>query len=110
MVFRLSTGDFGVDNYKDETSFLGVVAWIIWLIAVLVLNIILMNFLIAVISESYERVMQRLVAESYKVKVHMIVEKEQLFSNEEKKSEKLFPSYLVIRKPVDFSNHEGAEW
>jgi len=76
MVFRLSTGDFGMDNFKDEASFLGVVAWIIWLIAVLVLNIVLMNFLIAVISESYERVMQKLVAESYKVKVNMIVEKE----------------------------------
>jgi len=52
------------------------VAWIIWIVAVLVLNIVLMNFLIAVISESYERVMQKLVAESYKVKVNMIVEKE----------------------------------
>ena len=76
MIFRLSTGDFGVDNYKDETSYLGIVAWLIWLVAVLVLNIVLMNFLIAVISESYERVMQKLVAESYKVKVNMIVEKE----------------------------------
>ena len=50
-----------------------------------------MNFLIAVISESYERVMQKLVAESYKVKVNMILEKEQLFSDDDKKSEKLFP-------------------
>ena len=76
MIFRLSTGDFGVENYRDEKSFLNIVAWLIWVIAVLVLNIVLMNFLIAVISESYERVMQKLVAESYKVKVNMIVEKE----------------------------------
>ena len=57
MIFRLSTGDFGVENFKDEASFLRVIAWLLWLVAVLVLNIVLMNFLIAVISESYERVM-----------------------------------------------------
>ena len=69
-----------------------------------------MNFLIAVISESYSRVMEKLVAESFKVKVNMIVEKEQLFSQEERKSEKFFPQYLVVRKPVDLSAQDGNEW
>ena len=40
----------------------------------------------------------------------MIVEKEQLFSDEDKKQEKYFPNYLVIRKPVDSLSQESGEW
>ncbi|CDW74943.1 UNKNOWN [Stylonychia lemnae] len=39
-----------------------------------------MNFIVAVISESYEKVMQKIVAETYKVKVQMIREREQLLT------------------------------
>jgi hypothetical protein len=53
------------------------------MIGVLVLNVTFMNFIIAVISESYERVMQKLVAESYKVKADMIRERELHMSSEE---------------------------
>ena len=40
-----------------------------------------MNFIIAVISESYDRVMQKLLAQSYNVKANLIAEKEDLFSD-----------------------------
>jgi len=40
-----------------------------------------MNFIIAVISESYEKFMQKLVAESYRVKANMIVEREMLLTS-----------------------------
>ena len=83
MAFRTSSGDFYVDSFKETNSTLLVVmSWALWIIAVFVLNIIFMNFIIAVISESYEKVMQKLVAESYRVKVQMIVERELLMSEE----------------------------
>jgi len=56
MAFRTSSGDFNVDDYQFQDS-LVYISWIVWIIAVLVLNIIFMNFIIAVISESYEKVM-----------------------------------------------------
>jgi len=76
MAFRASTGDFQLDNYNELPDSNLKFAWIIWISAVLILNIILLNFIIAVISESYEKVMQKLIAESYRVKANLIYERE----------------------------------
>jgi len=51
-----------------------------------------MNFIIAVISESYEKVMQKLVAESFRVKANMIAERELLLTwNNEYERSIFFP-------------------
>jgi len=81
MIFRIASGDFATDDYKDQGSFLVPLTWSLWIIAVFILNIVFMNFIIAVISESYEKVMQKLVAESFKVKANMIVERETLLQD-----------------------------
>ncbi|CDW78024.1 UNKNOWN [Stylonychia lemnae] len=110
MAFRISSGDFQLDDYHSQADGLVIFTWIIWLIAVLTLNIVFMNFIIAVISESYERVMQKLVAESYRVKANMIVEREQLFSQDELKLTKYFPNYIVIRRPQNTEITDAGEW
>eukprot|EP00347_Sterkiella_histriomuscorum_P009500 403340976 len=110
MAFRTSSGDFNVDSYKDQSSALVIISWIIWIIAVMLLNVMFMNFIIAVISESYEKVMQKLVAESYRVKVQMIVERELHFTEEELTQEQYFPKYLILRRPVSSSEDENGEW
>eukprot|EP00347_Sterkiella_histriomuscorum_P004781 403359125 len=110
MAFRTSSGDFNVDSYKDQSSALVIISWAVWIIAVMLLNVMFMNFIIAVISESYEKVMQKLVAEGYKVKVQMIVERELHFTDEELNSEKYFPRYLLLRRPVSSSDSESGEW
>ncbi len=56
MSFRTSTGDFEVDNYNQIGS-LVYLAWFVWVLAVIVLQMIFMNFIIAVISGSYEDIM-----------------------------------------------------
>ncbi|CDW73620.1 UNKNOWN [Stylonychia lemnae] len=99
MIFRIAAGDFATDNYKDQSQYLVILTWIVWVIAVIALNVVFMNFIIAVISESYEKVMQKIVAESYKVKVHMIKEREQFFTNQNQIKEAYFPQYLVLRRP-----------
>ena len=90
MSFRTSLGDFDLDNFgttneTDEITSTEIVIlrWIIWILSVFVMNIVFMNFIIAVISESYEKVMQKLVAQSYKVKVDMIAERELNFTQED---------------------------
>ena len=59
MAFRTSLGDFELDSYDDDGKSLPHITlrWIIWIISVLIINIVFMNFIIAVISESYEKVM-----------------------------------------------------
>lgn len=44
-------------------------------------NIVLMNFIIAVVGQSYGECMEKQVAQSFKVKVDMIVEREQMMSS-----------------------------
>ncbi|CDW78457.1 wd-40 repeat protein [Stylonychia lemnae] len=110
MAFRISSGDFNVDNYHSQGDLLVIFSWIIWLLAVIILNIVFMNFIIAVISESYERVMQKLVAESYKVKANMIVEREQLFSSKELEKQENFPNFIVVRRPINNEENEAGEW
>jgi len=63
MAVRTSLGDFDLDNYNDGSN-LGIIVlrWIIWLVSVFIMNVIFMNFIIAVISESYEKVMQKLIS------------------------------------------------
>lgn len=99
MAFRTSTGDFELDNYATLKPDMIFITWFIWFVAVFALNIIFMNFIIAVIYESYSKVTQKLVAESYKVKATMIVEREMHFVEKDFEDPKLFPRYLVLRRP-----------
>ncbi|CDW71077.1 UNKNOWN [Stylonychia lemnae] len=110
MAFRISSGDFQLDDFHSQESSLVILTWLIWLLAVMTLYIVFMNFIIAVISESYERVMQKLVAESYRVKANMIVEREQFFTKDDLSSTKYFPSYIVIRRPLNAVMKEDGEW
>ena len=57
--------------------------WIFWAAAVFISSIVFLNFIIAVISESYEKVMQKATANAYKEKVNMIQERESQFSAED---------------------------
>ena len=87
-----------MDGFKDQpTTTLVTLIWLVWIIAALTLNVIFMNFIIAVISESYEKVMQKLVGQLYKVKVDLIVEREMLMSDDLLADTNFFPKYLVLR-------------
>jgi len=76
MSFRLSAGDFELDAYSTQRTYLILITWLIWIVGVVALNMVFMNFIIALISDSYARVMEKSEAESYKVKANMIVERE----------------------------------
>ncbi|CDW79710.1 wd-40 repeat protein [Stylonychia lemnae] len=110
MAFRISSGDFQLDDYHTQEDGLVIFTWIIWVLAVITLNIVFMNFIIAVISESYERVMQKLVAESYRVKANMIVEREQFFTKSDLESLKYFPNYIVVRRPINTESNDSGDW
>lgn len=100
MAFRVSTGDFDLDSYDDISNFtLMVIAWVNWVLSVLILNIIFMNFIIAVISDSYANIMQKVEGESFRVRAEMIGERELHFDAKEFNNNKLFPRYLILRRP-----------
>ena len=62
LALRTAIGDNEMDHYVDNTLYNGLV-WIVWITIVLVGNIIFMNFLIAVVNESYEKCMSKMQAQ-----------------------------------------------
>ena len=110
MSYRLSSGDFELDGYASQRAQLIIFTWVVWMIGVLVLNVTFMNFIIAVISESYEKVMQKLVAQSFMTKAEMIVERELHMEQKDFENNDYFPRFLLLRRPVGAGNEEGEEW
>ena len=52
------------------------------------------------ISESYEKVMHKLNAQSLRTKVSLILEREAIFTEKNLKDDNLFPHYVIIRRVV----------
>lgn len=73
ITLRTSLGDNDMDQQFSEYKIL---FWSIWFLIMVVGNIVLMNFIIAVVSQSYGQCMQKQVAQTFKTKVDMIVERE----------------------------------
>jgi hypothetical protein len=101
IAWRTVIGDNDIEDYASEGSSHQILAWIIWLLIVIVGNVIFMNFIIAVVNESYTNCMEKLIATSYQVKVHMIVERESVMSDAEKARKDWFPPYIILRREVD---------
>ena len=57
MAFKASVGDTQSDLFFMLSDDLILFAWLVWISAVLFLQVIMLNFIIAVIGESYDKVM-----------------------------------------------------
>ena len=89
-----------MDDYRESKTDMIEVVWVVWLIMVIVGNIIFMNFIVAVVSESYEKCMQTQKAKQYRLKCELIIEREGIMKEELDDKEK-FPNYLVLRQSAD---------
>ena len=108
LALRESVGDYDTQtlvggndpNYK-------ILLWILWFLVIIVGNIVFMNFIIAVVGESYENCMEKMVQSIEWAKLEMIEECESLLPEKFIKNENLFPRFIVFRRPS--SDQEGAE-
>lgn len=81
--FRLSVGDTDPSFFNDGTQ--PVTAWILFIIAVTLTAIIMMNLLIAIISESFETINSNQRSANYQERARMISENSYLIPNLAKK-------------------------
>lgn len=105
MTLRTSLGDMDIDQSNTEFKIL---FWTIYVLIILVGNIVLMNFIIAVVGQSYGECMAQMVAQSYKVKVDMIVERESMM-HESFNNPLWFPQYILVRQPVNIDALNAIE-
>lgn len=60
LALRESIGDYDTSTIIEGSKYKALV-WILWFLIMIVGNIVFMNFIIAVVSESYENCMERMV-------------------------------------------------
>ena len=64
-----------------------------------------MNFIIAVVGDSYRKTMDRKTEHMIKVRLDMVLERESLMTEKEFANEEWFPNYIIFRKDP----HEDKE-
>ena len=107
MAFRSSVGDNAMEEYQVSTD--KTLVYLIWVLIMIVGNVVFMNFIIAVVNESYENCMTKMIAQSFKVKIDMIIEREAMMSEDKLNNPQWFPNYIVLRKKANGAT-EGAQW
>jgi hypothetical protein len=109
VALRESIGDYDTASYSQNTEY-KIIGWIVYLMVMFLGNVIFMNFIIAVVSQSYENCMQRSIAQSFKVKLHMIREYESIMSQQEYQNKYWFPNFIILCKPLsEGRNSDGGE-
>jgi hypothetical protein len=112
MTLKSAMGDFGLipvaegfdvweDSTKTERKHSIAIVWFtycILLVNIFILFMIMMNFIIAVIGDSYSKVINQAIAHDYRQKANLIYEQEIQFTKKDFKNQKYFPDILVVRK------------
>ena len=86
--YRISIGDIEVPNVdvwetalgENNSKFMLYLTWVIWMVNQYILLIVLMNFLIAIISQVYEDDMTNKLENEYVQKAEMNLESQQVLS------------------------------
>lgn len=76
--FKMSLGDFEIIGRVHETLDHHILFWVSWILIVLVLSIVFLNFIVAEASNSYEKVTELLAEVIEKDKCNMLSEAEKM--------------------------------
>jgi hypothetical protein len=110
IVLRQAIGDYDTSSIIEGTrGDFKILAWLFWLLILIIGNIVFMNFIIAVVSESYESCMEQKVQLIYKAKLEMIEECEDLMPEWLFTHRGWFPRFLIVRRQQGFSNGAGGD-
>lgn len=98
---RLSLGDFQFDilskGHMDQKEHF--LFWVIWVMMVLFSALIFLNFIIAEVSNSYQKVKENIDALIYKERASLVMEAEDIMSASTKRvNKRKFPAYIIIRE------------
>ena len=83
--------------YRHSFAIVGF-TFVVFIFGTLALFVIFMNFIIALISDSFGQVNQYSIAYDYKLRVDMIHERENHFREKDFETERFFPNILIVRK------------
>mmetsp|Transcript_26614 Transcript_26614/g.40620 ORF Transcript_26614/g.40620 Transcript_26614/m.40620 type:complete len:304 (-) Transcript_26614:2409-3320(-) len=126
-VFRCALGDFSMINiwqgfdieegvdangnilYRHSRQIV-MFTFVIFLLCAFLMFIIFMNFLIAVISEAYNKIIQNKEAFDYQQRAMMIYEREVYFTKDQLNNPEYFPSVIIVRKKKQTQRKYKKNW
>jgi hypothetical protein len=108
IALRTSLGDYDFDSFVKNSDY-DILTWIVWLIIMIVGNVVFMNFIIAVVSQSYESCMQSMFSQSFKVKVDMISERESIMNDADLANSEWFPNFIIVRHPFNVGENSYSD-
>lgn len=71
-------------------------------------NIVFMNFIIAVVGQSYENCIGKMISEIERAKLSMIIECERMLTNFERANVLKFPKYIMLRRQAEMAGESAA--
>jgi hypothetical protein len=98
IVLRQAVGDTDTSTIIDGTRDFKILAWLLWFVILIVGNVVFMNFIIAVVSESYENCMEKKEQIIFDIKLEMIAELESIMPDWLFEREDWFPKFIIIRR------------
>jgi len=96
-MYLLSLGEFATDGYNEGYNKNS--AWMMFFFATVSIMLLFMNFVIAIMSEPFEKVKEEKVQYRYKHKLDLIVDNIELFDKE--KFGTLNKKYILVVKPEE---------
>ena len=97
---RTAVGDFNFEMLTNLSIGERILFWCVWLVVYLFGCLIFLNFIIAEVSSSYQRIREEIQSLIYKERAIMVKEVEDFLSDDYKRKHiSKFPKYLVIRQP-----------
>ena len=106
--FALATGDTRADNYDDSAA--PAICWVLFVLVLLLMNVVMLNLLVAIISKSFEDINENWESAMYQERASIISENGYLIPWYRKKDLcKDGNEYLVIARYItDDENDQGA--
>ena len=105
--FRLSIGDTDTDKFDDGAQ--PVSAWLIFILCALFTNIIMLNLLIALISESFGKINSNSISANYQERARLISENAYLIPASVKEAYCERQRYLIVADEVREADKEEKQ-
>jgi methyl-accepting chemotaxis protein len=93
--FEAIVGSFDMNNFENLESM------VFFVLYLSVMVIIMLNLLIAIMSDSYEKVKESEVVEARKLRAETIIAEEKLMSDRDRANADYFPRYLQVLRATD---------
>ncbi|EGD80207.1 hypothetical protein PTSG_10886 [Salpingoeca rosetta] len=107
MFNMLLLADFDLATFDGDYV---VLLRILFVISMVLVPVVLLNLLIALMSDSYERIQDRADIEFQLLRARILHEQEKFMTKKEKRNPKLFPKWLHVLVPKGGAGSGGVQW